>query len=104
MAYSTDLRERVISFVNKGGSRRQASARFGVNHQTVNNWMFKPVCGKPGPTAPRVDMAKLARLRDERPDALLDEMAKELNVHPSTVYRRLLALGHTLKKRGSSPK
>jgi transposase len=104
MSYSIDLRERVIRFVNTGGSRRAAALRFGVNHQTVNNWMVKPCCGKPGPKAPRLDMAKLAKLREARPDALLDEMAAALNVHPSTVYRRLRALGHTFKKPYVMPK
>ena len=104
MSYSTDLRERVIRFVNTGGSRRAAALRFGVNHQTVNNWMVKPLRDKPGPTAPRLDMAKLAKLRAQRPDALLDEMAAALNVHPSTVYRRLRALGNTLKKPSVTPR
>jgi Transposase len=104
MSYSKDLRERVISFVKKGGSRRAAGLCFGVNHQTVNNWMMQPLCGKPGPTAPRINLLKLTEAATNRPDALLDELAADFAVHPSTIWRRLRVLGLTQKKRGATPK
>jgi transposase len=104
MSYSIDLRERVIRFVSKGGSRREAARRYAINPQTVCNWLRRPDAAKPGPTAPRLDMDKLAKLHAARPDAMLDELAAQLNAHPSTIYRRLRALGHTFKKRGSSLK
>jgi transposase len=39
MTYSTDLRERVIAFVNEGGSKIEASQRFKVTRKTVYNWL-----------------------------------------------------------------
>ena len=38
MAYSRDLRERVVLFVNNGGSKSEASKRYNVHRQTVYNW------------------------------------------------------------------
>jgi transposase len=37
--YSLDLRERVVAAVEKGVSRRQAAAQFGVGISTVINWV-----------------------------------------------------------------
>jgi transposase len=39
--YSVDLRERVVAAVEKGMSRRQAAARFGVGISTVIGWVSR---------------------------------------------------------------
>lgn len=40
--YSMDLRERVVSAVERDGlSRRQAAARFGVSFSTAINWLSR---------------------------------------------------------------
>ena len=42
MAYSTDLRERVVAAVEREGiSRRQAAARFDVGVSTVIRWVWR---------------------------------------------------------------
>ena len=56
MAYSTDLRKRVLDFVNTGGSKAEAERTFGVSRRTIYNWLETEdplVCEKPGaPRAP----------------------------------------------------
>ena len=105
MRCSEDLRERVIKFVEAGGSKSEAARRFVVGVRSVRRWTNEPrPFLKSGPKAPRMDMEALVEAAKARPDALLDELAAEFGVHPATVWRRLRALGLTQKKRGGSPK
>jgi len=46
MAYSVDLRERVVNFVKAGGTRLQASRRFKVGEVTVYRWLKKTDRGR----------------------------------------------------------
>jgi len=39
VAYSLDLRERVVEFVEEGGSRVEAAARFKVSLWCVKDWL-----------------------------------------------------------------
>ena len=39
MAYSTDLRKRVLYFINNGGSKVAAERTFGVSRRTIYNWL-----------------------------------------------------------------
>ena len=38
-AYGLDLRERIVSFINGGGSKVEAAKRFGVARKTVYNYL-----------------------------------------------------------------
>ena len=38
MAYSTDLRKKVMDYLGKGHSQRQAKKVFGISLYTVNKW------------------------------------------------------------------
>ena len=38
MAYSEDLRERVLGFVEKGANKEEAAERYGVGVSTVYLW------------------------------------------------------------------
>ena len=52
MAYSTDLRKRVLDFVNTGGSKAEAERTFCVSRRTIYNWLETPdplACEKQGP-------------------------------------------------------
>ena len=58
MAYSTDLRKRVLDFIEAGGKKAEVSARrFSVERSTIYRWLaaedpFSPQ--KPGPKNMRV--------------------------------------------------
>ena len=103
MAYSKDLRRRVVKYVQRGGSKAEASRRFEVGLWTVYAWMRRgddQTPHKPGPTdASKVDMKKLTEMIGERgTDRMLKEIAKQFSVDQSTVSRALKRLGVSRKK------
>src|ERR1039458_8302980 len=50
-AYGLDLRERIVSFVNAGGSKVEAARRFGVARKTVYNYLALVKAGALAPKA-----------------------------------------------------
>jgi transposase len=102
-AYSIDLRERVVGFVNGGGTRAAACRRFKVSRWTVYRYLDSARGGRLAPK-PRGGSAK--RFTDERlrqevkasPSATLKKHAKALGVSHVAVWARLRRLAITLKK------
>jgi transposase len=93
MAYSLDLRERVIARVNEGHSVEDTATLFQVSPATIYRWRHRPSlertvvpqrCRKLPPEALR------QHVRDY-PEARLKDRAKHFGVHPS-------AIGHALKR------
>lgn len=111
---SQDLRERVVSYVEAGNSRRSAARHFDVSVSFVVKLMQQ--WQSVGHVRPRYrgrvsGSSKLAPyetvLRDyiaHEPDVTLHEMAEQLGqeygvrVDPSTIHRYLLSIGLTYKK------
>ena len=97
MAYREDLRIRVVEFVRNGGSKAEAQGLFRVSEWCVYDWLKRGenlTPDKPGAKEPRkVNLAKLRKLVEEKPDAYLDELAKDLNVGKTAVWRGCQKLG-----------
>jgi len=111
---SIDLRERLVSAVDGGMTRRSAAQRFGVAASTAIKWMDQ--WRRTGDLAPRprggdrrsarieVHAEEVLRLVAETPDITLEELAEHLHeghglkVDPSTVWRLLDRHGMTFKK------
>lgn len=100
MRCSGDLRRRVIAYVGAGGRKAEAAARFGVGEASVYRWMRRgETAQKPGPKAAhKVDIERLRDLVDKRPEAMLKELAEDLKVDPSTVWRAMRRLKISRKK------
>jgi putative transposase len=101
MAYSLDLRERVIDAVSKGENKRSVAERYNVSRGTVHNWIRRPILSpsKAGPKKPwRLDMLRLQVEVDATPDAYLDEFALRLGVCVATVHHGFKRLNITRKK------
>ena len=97
MRYSSDLRLRVIRFVENGGSKVQAAQRFGVSRASIYRWLnaTDPLdYQKPGPRGPRLlDYQQLEQHVAEFPDLTQQERATHFGVSRACI-------GHGLKKIG----
>ena len=106
MAYSTDLRKRVLDFIHTGGKKSEASRRFSVNRSTIYRWLaaeapFTPE--KPGPKHMRcLDEAALKKHVADFPDLTQNERAWHFGVSASSIRYGLRKLGITRKKKHSA--
>ena len=103
MAYSTDLRKRVLDFIEAGGKKAEAARRFSVERSTIYRWLaaedpFSPQ--KPGPKNMRVlDEAALKKHVADFPDLTQNERASHFGVSESSIVYGLRKLGITRKKK-----
>ncbi len=111
---SNDIRERLVSAVDGGQSRRAAARRFGVAASTAIKWMDQ--WRRTGDVGPRpqggdyrshrieAHAEEILALVDEAPDITLSEIAVRLDeghgltVAQSTIWRLLDRHGMTFKK------
>ena len=111
---SNDIRERLVSAVDSGLSRRSAARRFGVAASTAIKWVDQ--WRRTGDVGPRpqggdhrshrieAHAEEILALVDEMPDVTLAEIAAHLDethgltVAQSTVWRLLDRHGMTFKK------
>lgn len=94
MTYSLDLRERVVSFVNSGGSRVEAARRYDVHYDTVRNWLrrddLRPKAH--GPRRRKLDKTALKQHVRDYPDARLIDRAAHFGVHVNAIWVALRAM------------
>ncbi len=111
---STDLRERLVSAVDDGMTRRSAAKRFGVAASTAIKWVDQ--WHRTGDVEPRpqggdhrshrleAHAEEILELIEETPDITLSELAEHLDeMHgvkaaQSTIWRLLDRHGMTFKK------
>lgn len=103
-AYSEDLREKVISRIMSGCSKREAAKVFNIGEATVYNWLKLHKEGSLKPKKrtdyPRkVDEQKLRDYVELNPDHTLTQIGSALNLKFQTVGKWLKRLKITRKKR-----
>ena len=102
MTYSTDLRKRVLDFIETGGKKAEAARRFSLNRSTIYRWLAAedPLSSeKPGPKNMRVlDEAALKKHVADFPDLTQNERASHFGVSESSIGYGLPKLGITVKK------
>ena len=100
MTYSLDLRERVISHIEKGGSQAEAARLFSISYRTITYWRrsanLEPK--KHGVRNRKIDKEELRLDVSKNPDALLRERAVVFKVHPSAISYALKRM-NIVKKR-----
>jgi transposase len=102
-AYALDLRERVVKFIQGGGSKTEAARRFDLARSSVYRYL---AAAKTGVLAPKkswghwrkLDPEKLQAHVKKHPDATLKELQSVFGVSHHAVWVRLGQLGFTLKK------
>ena len=105
MAYSVDLRSRVIDYVNEGNTHEQASLIFKAGTTTISNWVTllsetgslekRPLSR----VAPKFDSEKLNAYIEENSDALLKDVAEHFGGSITGAFYALEREKITLKKR-----
>lgn len=111
MIYSIDLRKRVISFIENGGKKLEASRRFNVCRPTIDKWLLlkKETGGLESPPLPprswrKLNPEDLLAYVEAHPDGMLEDYAEHFQTSPSGVWRALKRLKITRKKRQLSTK
>ena len=102
-AYALDLRERVVTFVQAGGTRAEAARRFQLGERSVYRYLAATKTNTLTPKTSwgawrKLDPAKLQSHVKKHADATLAELAAALGVSHNAVWVRLRQLGCTLKK------
>ena len=105
MAYSIDLRSRVIDFIKQGNTQEKASVVFNVGTATITRWLTlisetgslekRPLNRK----APKFDSEKLNAYVEENPDAILKDVAEHFGGSTTGAFHALEREKITLKKR-----
>ena len=102
-AYAVDLRERVVKFINSGGSKAEAARRFEIARRTVYRYLAASQKGMLSPKTSwghwrKLDPQKLHAHVKKHPDATLKELQSVFGVSHHALWVRLRQLGFTLKK------
>ena len=105
MAYSLDLRKRVISFLEDNNDKKLASSLFKVGIATVYRWIKQK--NSRGTLAPfkrsyayrKIDYGQLKEYIKAYPDQFLFEIAHHFSVTPQAIFYALQKLRITRKKR-----
>ena len=106
MAYSIDLRQRVLDFINNGGSKVQATKLFNISRDVIYKWLnaSDPLeRQKPGPKGPRcIDYEALTQHVQDFPDQTIMERAEHFGVSYYCIWYGLRKLGISRKKKHSA--
>src|SRR5271170_1108970 len=102
-AYALDLRERVVKFIQGGGSKAEATRRFELARSSVYRYLMAAKRGALPPktswgTWRKLDPEKLRAHVKKHPDATRKEIQQVFGVSHHAVWVRLRQLGFTLKK------
>ena len=105
MSYSVDLRERVITFIETGGSKVDAARIFGVARVTIYSWLTKKTQTGTVKDAPpkrgwkKINPQALITYVNEHPDLTLADYAKHFGASAPSIFMAFKRSKITRKKR-----
>jgi len=105
MAYSKDLRERIIAYLNEGHSQEETRIIYKVGVSTMKRWMALlsetgSLEKRPLERSPRkFETEKLKTYIEENPNALLKEIAQQFGGTATGAFHALNREKITRKKR-----
>ena len=103
--YSSDLRRKVINYLEKGGSKKLASEVFCLHLNTVSRWWKRyksegSSCAKPRLGAKRrLNLDALVEFVKSNPNSTLIEMATKFNTSSAWISISLRKLEFSYKKK-----
>lgn len=94
MTHGIELRERVLSYIEEGGSHAVAARLFKVTPRTIYNWRQRQDLSPKvhGARRRKLDKAALALHVKNHPDALLRERAEHFGVRVNAIWVALQAM------------
>ena len=104
MAYSIDMRERALTFIEKGNSITETMKVFNIARTTINRWLDKQKKGEslkdPPPKRPwkKIDPKQLQELVRLHPDWTLAEFGEIMGVSANSIWNAFERLKITRKK------
>ena len=104
-AYSRDLRERVLIFLETNNNKKAASSLFKVGIASIYRWIrLKHTKGNLDPLQreyayKKIDYDALKKHLELHPDHFLFEIAEKFSVTPQAIFYALKKLKITRKKR-----
>jgi len=104
MAYSIDLRVKVLSYIKRYKNRKAASQLFGIHINTIDRWLKMEKRGTlvdPKPRRPwkKIDPVKLLKSVAENPGKTLSYFAESFGIKASSMFNAFKVLQITRKKR-----
>jgi len=101
MAYSLEIRDMVIKFVNSGGSKAKASEIYGVSVRTIFYWQNrKELAPQLNHTKGyKIDKEEFKKILKTRPDIYERELSELFKVSQPAVSKMLKKLGFSNKKK-----
>jgi transposase len=103
--YSIDLRKKVIDYINKGNSQKEAGEIFAIHKNTINRWWLR--YKSEGNLTPKkrlglkskVDKSKLEEFVRNNPDTTLSAVGIKFGITAGQVGVILKKLGFSYKKK-----
>ena len=104
MAYSVDLRVKVLAYIKSNNNRKDACKIFGVGLRTLVRWLKMEKQGSivdPKPHRPwkKIDADKLLKSVEENPGKTLSYFAEVFKVKTSSMFNAFKVLKKKKKKR-----
>lgn len=105
MSYSVDLRERVITFIEEGGSKVDAARIFDLSRDTIYSWLAKKAKrgtlkdDPPKRGWKKINPEALIAYVNQNPDLTLAEYARHFEASAPSVCLAFKRLKITRKKR-----
>jgi putative transposase len=106
-SYSTDLRERVVNYVESGGNKSDASRIFQISRQVIYQWLQRYeetdslLPGKARGNVSKVAREKLESYVKQRSDDYLHEIGEALGHSKYAIHRALKRYDISYKKNHS---
>nr|WP_272506305.1 IS630 transposase-related protein [Moraxella bovis] len=104
MAYSVELKQKALDYLEVCGNINQVATAFGVDRSTIRAWVKKKqsgnlACCSGGYRYSKIDKQKLLEFIQDNPDAYLYEIAQVFDCSNVAVFKALKRMNITLKKR-----
>ena len=101
MPYSLDFRQKVINFVENGGTITKAAHTFGIGRASIYRWLSRPTleATKVKSRQRKLDWKELEKDVKQNPESKLADRAKNFGVNSTAIFYALKRMKITRKKK-----